>query len=349
MVLMTSILWRVRAVTRTAVCLAALLATGPAPAQDFYAGRQIALVVGSAAGGGYDLLGRLMARHITRHIPGHPTMIVQNMPAAGSLAAANHVFRVAPKDGTVIGLMQRGVLLAPINNPGAVQYELAKFNWLGSLNSETGVVFAMSTAPHKRTEDLFERELIVGANSNVDPELSPKIYNALIGTRFKIVTGYTGTTGIALAMERGEVQGIADWSWSSVNNQKPDWLKEGKIVALLQGSLERHKELPNLANALDFVRTDTDRRVMQLYFTQKTVARPVLAPPDVPAERIAILRAAFARLTSDHEFLADAERSKLEAGPIDGEAVDAVIRMITTAPPEVVARFKAAMGVEAAR
>ena len=251
--------------------------------------------------------------------------------------------------GQFIPQMVENGLLAPINNPGAVQYELAKFNWLGSLNSETGVVFAMSTAPHKRTQDLFERELIVGANSNVDPELSPKIYNALIGTKFKIVTGYTGTNGIALAMERGEVQGIADWSWSSVNNQKPDWLKEGRIVALLQGSLERHKELPNLANALDFVRTDTDRKVMQLYFTQKTVARPVLAPPEVPAERIAILRAAFARLASDHEFLADAERSKLEAGPIDGAAVDAVIRIITSAPPEVIARFKAAMGVEGPR
>ena len=326
-----------------------LVAVTPAGAQDGYAGRQISLVVGSASGGGYDLLGRLMARHIVKHIPGAPVMIVQNMPAAGSLAAANHLFKVAARDGTIIGLVQRAVLLAPITNPGGVQYELAKFNWIGSLNSETGVVFAMGTAPHKRTQDLFERELIVGANSNVDPELSPRIYNALIGTKFRIVTGYTGTPGITLAMERGEVQGIGDWSWSSVKNQKPDWLAGKKITALLQGSLERHKELPDLPSALDFVKTETDRKVMQLYFTQKTVARPVLAPPGVPPERLAILRAAFARLATDHDFLADAERSKLEVGPISGEAVDAVIGMITTAPPKVIAGFKAALATEAAK
>ena len=316
----------------------------PALAQDSYAGRQITLIVGSASGGGYDQLARLMARHMVRHIPGNPVMIVQNMPAAGSIAAANHLFKVAAKDGTVIGVMQRSVLLAPITNPGGVQYDLAKFNWLGSLNSETGVVLAMSAGTHKTTRDLFERELIVGANSNADPELSAKIYNALIGTRFKIVTGYSGTPAIQLAMERGEVAGIADWSWSSVKNQKPEWLRTNKIVALLQGALQRDRELPDLANALDFVKTATDRRVMELYFAQKTVARPVLAPPGIPADRLALLRAALARLASDHDFLADAEKQKLEVGPITGEAVDRVIGLVTTQPPEVIARFKTALG-----
>ena len=318
---------------------------GPTVSADFYAGRQIMLIVGASSGGGYDLLARLMARHIVKHIPGAPIMVVQNMPAAGSIAAANHLYKVAVKDGTVIGVMQRGILLAPTTNPAGVQYELARFSWLGSLNSETGVVFANNPGTHKTTQDLFERELIVGANSNVDPELSPKIYNALIGTRFKIVSGYTGTPAIQLAMERGEVQGIADWSWSSVKQQKPEWLSSHKIIPLLQGALQRDKELPDLPNALDYVKTDLDRRVMELYFAQKTVARPVLAPSGVPAERLAVLRAAFDKLATDHDFLADAERLKLEAGPISGAAVDKVIGLITGEPPEVIARFKAALGV----
>ena len=335
-------MWRAGAIVVAAL---SMLAGAPAQAQDFYAGRQINLIVGAASGGGYDLLARLMARHIVKHIPGSPLMIVQNMPAAGSIAAANHLYKVAPRDGTVIGVMQRGILLAPITNPGGVQYELAKFNWIGSLNSETGVVFANSSAPHKTTRDLFERELIVGANSNVDPELSPKVYNALIGTKFKIVTGYNGTPAIQLAMERGEVQGIADWSWSSVKQQKPEWLARKLIVPLLQGALQRDRELPDLPNALDFVKTETDRRVMQLYFAQKTVARPVLAPPGIPADRLAALRAGFAALASDAEFLADADRQRLEAGPIPGPAVDKVIGLVTAETPEVIARFKAALGV----
>ena len=240
--------------------------------------------------------------------------------------------------------MQRGILLARFTQPAGVQFDVAKFNWIGSLNSETGVAFATATAPHKTAKDLFETELVVGATNNTDIEVSPKLYNALIGTKFKIVTGYTGTPQITLAMERGELQGIGDWCWSSVKNQRPDWLKEKKIVALLQGALNRDRELPDLPSALDFVKTDTDRRVMQLYFTQKTVARPVLAPGGVPADRLGLLRSAFAKLSSDKEFLAEAEKQKLEVGPITGEAVDKVINLIATSPPEVVERFKTAMG-----
>jgi tripartite-type tricarboxylate transporter receptor subunit TctC len=334
-------------VTVTLAAPATLAAS--AHAQDFYAGRQIVLIVGSSSGGGYDLLGRLMARHIVKHITGNPSMIVQNMPAAGSIAAANHIYRAAAKDGLVLGLMQRSILLAPLINPGGVQYETTKLNWLGSLNSETGVAFVNATSAHKTMKDLFERELIVGANSNADPELSPKIYNALIGTKFKVVTGYTGTPAIQLAMERDEVAGIADWSWSSVKNQKPDWLASKRIVPLMQGALQRDRELPDLPNAIEFVKNETDRRVMELYFTQKTVARPVVAPPGVPPERLAILRAAFAKLIADQEFLADAGRQKLEAGPITGEAVDKVISLIATATPEVIARFKGAIGADGSK
>jgi len=310
---------------------------------SFYAGRQITFIAGSGVGGGYDLLTRLAARHLGRLIPGHPTVIVQNMPAAGSLAATNHVYNVAPKDGTVIALIQRGMLLAKLANPSGVRFELDKLNWLGSLNSETGLSLAWHTAPHRSAQDLFDKELIVGGQTGADPETTPRLYNSLIGTRFKIITGYSGTATIALAMERGEVFGIGDWSWSSLKKQKPDWLRDKKVTLLLQGALQKDPELPQLPSALDFVKSESDRKVMQLYFTQKTIARPVVAPPGIPPERLAALRAAFAALATDREFLADAERSNLEVAPLSGEAVDKVVTLIAGTPAEVAEQFAKAL------
>ena len=313
-------------------------------AQEFYAGRQLSLIIGAPSGGGYDLLGRLMARHLGRHIPGAAAIIVQNMPAAGSIAAANHLAKVASRDGSVIGLMQRSVLTAKLSASSGVLYELGDFVWLGSLNSETGVLFAMSSAPHRRAQDLFERELIVGANNNADPEIAARLYAALLGMKLKLVTGYTGTPAIQLAMERGEVQGIADWSWSSVKNQKPDWLRDGKVIALMQAAPQRHRELPDLPNVLDLATTDEARGVLELFLAQKTVARPVIAPPGVPADRAEILRAAFAKLADDKNFLAEADRQKLEVGPISGAVVDNVIARLAATPPAIAERFRAITG-----
>ena len=266
-----------------AALVALACSTVPGAAEpSFYAGKQITLIAGSGVGGGYDLLARLAARHLGRLIPGHPTIVVQNMPAAGSLVATNQIYNSAPKDGTVIALIQRGMLLAKLSNPSGVRFELEKLNWLGNLNSETGLVLAWHTAPHRRAQDLFERELIVGGQTGVDPEITPRLYNSLIGTKFKIVTGYNGTAEIALAIERGEVQGIGDWSWASLKKQRPDWLRDKKVTLLIQGALQRDPDLPDLPSALDFVKSDADRKVMELFFTQKTIARPVIAPPGVP-------------------------------------------------------------------
>jgi hypothetical protein len=309
------------------------------PAQNFYAGKQITLIAGAAVGGGYDILARLVARHLGRLIPGNPTVIVQNMPAGGSLAAANYIANTAPKDGTVIALLQRGMLLAKLINPAAVRFEVDKLNWLGSISSEVGVAFAWHTDSHKTAKDLFERELIVGGHTGVDPETTPRLYNALLGTKFKIVTGYNGTADIGLAIERGEVQGIGDWSWSSLKKQKPDWLRDKKITLLLQGALQNEPELGNLPNALDFVKSPSDRKVLELYFTQKTAARPFIAPFGMPADRLATLRNVFAAFASDQEFLADAEKSSLEVSPISGAELDKIIALIASAPPEIAARY----------
>jgi tripartite-type tricarboxylate transporter receptor subunit TctC len=306
---------------------------------EFYSGRQINLIVGATPGGGYDTQARLVARHWGKHIPGNPTIVVQNMPAAGSLAATNHIYNVAARDGTVVALVMRGMLLIRNWNPGAVRFDLARLSWIGSVNSEVAVTAAWHTAPHKSARDLFEKELIVGGSTGVDPETTPRLFNALLGTKFKIINGYPGTTEIILAMERGELQGIGDWSWSSMKTARPDWIRDKKITLLMQAGLQREGELGDLPSALDFVKNEADRKVMELYLTQKTVARPIIAPPEIPADRLAALRAGFIALAQDRDFLADAQAAKLEVAPVSGEAVDKVIALIAAASPETAERL----------
>jgi tripartite-type tricarboxylate transporter receptor subunit TctC len=332
-----------------AIIAAGLLPCGPVYAQpvaEFYAGRQITLIVGATPGGGYDTQARFLAKHFGRHIPGHPSVVVQNMPAAGSLAAANHIANVAVRDGSVIALVQRGMLLIKSWNPAQVRFDLDKLNWIGSISREVAVTAAWHTAPHRTAQDLFEKELIVGGTAGIDPETTPRLLNAVIGTKFKIINGYPGTAEITLAMERGEVQGIGDWSWSSLKAARPAWLAEKKVNILLQTALERDPELPHIPFALDFVKNEADRKVMELYLTQKTVARPVIAPPDMPKDRLAAMREAFAALAQDQEFLADARKSNLDIAPVLGAEVDRIVRLITSAMPETVRRLGSATTAE---
>lgn len=311
----------------------------PAAAQDFYAGKQLTLICGAAVGGGYDALARLLARHLNKHIPGNPTIVVQNQPAAGSLVTTNQIYGNAPKDGTVIALIQRGMLTSKLINPSQTRFEVEKLSWLGSMASEIGVALSWHTAPVKTAKELFEKELIVGGHAGVDPEMTPRLYNAVLGTKFKIILGYNGTADIGLAIERGEVQGIGDWSWSSLKKQKPNWIREKQINILLQSGLKNLPDLPDVPNALDFAKTESDRKVLELFFTQKTAARPVIAPPGMPADRLKILRTAFAALAQDREFLADAEKSNLDVDPMTGEEVDKIVALIASAPPDVVERY----------
>jgi tripartite-type tricarboxylate transporter receptor subunit TctC len=325
------------------------LAATPAPAQsvaEFYGGKQITMIVGSTPGGGYDTQARLLSRHISRHIPGNPTVVVQNMPAAGSLAATNHLFNIAPRDGSTIALVQRGMLLIKHWNPAQVRFDLGKFNFIGSINREVALAVARDDAPVKTADQLFTTELITGATSGIDPEITPRLLNALIGTKFKLVMGYPGVNEIVLAMERGEVQALADWSISSLKTARPTWLAEKKINVLMQIALEKDKEFAHVPFALDFVKNDADRAVMQLYLTQKTIARPVIAPPGVPADRVEALRSAFAALAADQQFLADAAKAKLDVAPVPGPEVDKVIAMITSASEETAQRLQKAIASE---
>jgi tripartite-type tricarboxylate transporter receptor subunit TctC len=326
-----------------AAAMALFYATS-APAADFYAGKQLIFVVGAGVGGGYDLQARAVARHLAKHIPGNPTIIVQNMPSR--IGATNHMFGGAPADGTAMALVQRNMLLTKLTHPASIRFEIEKFNWVGSLNSETAVTVAWHTAPHKTAKDLFDKELIVGGITSVDPETTPKLYNALIGTKFKVVTGYNSTSQIALAIERGEVQGIGDWSYSSLKAVRPHWLAEKKVTLLMQGALKKDPELGNLPSALDFIKNDADRQVLQLHFTQKTAARPVLLPPGVPKERVALLRKAFQNLMRDKEFQDDVKKAKLEIDLVPGEEVEQVVKLIASTPAAVAERYAKAFAPE---
>ncbi|MDB5544338.1 MAG: tripartite tricarboxylate transporter family receptor [Hyphomicrobiales bacterium] len=317
---------------------------------DFYTGKTLTIIVGADSGGGYDAQARLMSRHIGRFIPGNPTVIVQNMPGAGSLTAANQLYNVSPKDGTIMGLLQRGVFSAKFTNPQGVRFDLAKFNWVGNLSSETAVVIAWSSTPFQKIEDVMKQEMLVGGTGpHIDTETTPRMLNALIGTKFKIISGYPGTTEAVLAMERGEVQGMGDWSWSNVKTRKPDFLRDKKIRVLLQVATEKMPDLQDVPLAMDYVKTPEDRQVMELFLAQKSAARPVVAPPGIPAERIAAIRSGFDKMIVDAEFLKDAHSAKLEIDPAPAASIERVIKIFAATSEQTGQRLKDAIDPRGAK
>jgi len=340
---MTTVVSNLKALCRACALGWLILASNTAGASaneaEFFAGKQITLLCGAGVGGGYDALARVAARHLGRLIPGNPSVVVQNVPTAASIAAANRIYSTAPRDGTVLALVQRNLLTANLFNPSAVRFDLAKFNWISSLSSEVGVAYAWHTQPHQTAQDLFKSELLVGGHAGTDPDLTPRLYNAVLGTRFKIISGYGSTTEIGLAVERGEVFGVGDWSWSSLKRSKRGWLESGQIRVLMQNGLQKIPELNHLPLALEFAQSDADRVLLELYLTQKTAARPIIAPPDMPLERVRTLRSAFTELANDSEFLADAAKSGVDIDIMPGERLDRLIQSITAAPPAFTERL----------
>jgi tripartite-type tricarboxylate transporter receptor subunit TctC len=324
-----------------AAAAAALSWASAAVAEDFYAGRQITYIVGAGVGGGYDLQARVTARHLPKHIPGNPAIVVQNMPAR--IAAANHMFTTAPKDGTHIALIQRGMLLAKLIYPSGTRFEIEKFNWLGSLNSEVAVTLAWHTAPHKTAKDLFDKELIVGGIVGVDPETTPRLLNALIGTKFKIVSGYNGVAQLNLAMERGEIQGRGA-SWISVVASKPAYIAEKKLKPLVVDGLTRDPLIPHVPRLIELAKSDRERQAVTLISASAEFGRAVFAPPGTPADRLAALRRAFDAAIKDPALLAEAKKRKLVIEPQDGAKVQKTATDVISASPEAIAYARQLMG-----
>jgi tripartite-type tricarboxylate transporter receptor subunit TctC len=308
---------------------------------DFYKGKQITIVVGFTPGGSSSLYAQAVARHMGRYLPGSPNFIVQHMPGAGGLIAANHTFNNAARDGTVFAITGRTVAIEPLLGNKNAKYDARKFSWLGTANIEYTTCVAWHTAPVKTLKDAMEKELIVGGSgSDATEVVFPKAANKLTGTRFKVVLGYHGSSELILAMERGETQGFCGIGWTFLKLRKGEWLRDKKVNILFQIAMSKHPDLPDVPLIIDHARTPDDRKVFEFLFAPQEMGRPFFAPPDVPAARVAALREAFAKTFKDPQFLADAEKMGIEVQFVGGTEIDKLLAKIYASPPEIVERAK---------
>ncbi len=328
-----------RSATWTRGIAAAALALAPtsfALAQtpaEFYKGRNLELTIGYSVGGAYDLYARVIARHLAKHIPGNPTIIPKNMEGAGSLRLANWIYNVGAKDGTVFGTIGRGTAFDPLLGSKGAQFQADKFTWIGSANNEVSVCAAWKGSGIGKLEDVLSRELIVGGTGQAaDTDQFPRVLNGVLGTKFKIVSGYPGGNDVTLAMERGEVKGRCGWSWSSVLATHKRWVDDKSIVILAQLSLSKHPDLPDVPLIMDFAKTEDQQQIFKLIFARQVMGRPYLAPPGIPKDRAEALRKAFDDTMKDKEFLADAEKSQLEITPVGGAEVEQLVKDIYQTP-----------------
>jgi tripartite-type tricarboxylate transporter receptor subunit TctC len=339
-------------IMRSALTLAAFAAATavllppPCAAQeavaDFYKGKQVSILVGFSPGGSSSLYAQALARHMGRHLPGSPSFIVQHVPGAGGLVLANNVSNTAPRDGTVFAITGRTAAIEPLLGNKNAKFDGRQFNWIGTANVEYTTCTLWHTAKVKTLQDALSTEAVVGGSgADATEVIFPKAANKLVGTKFRVVLGYPGSTEILLAMERGEVEGFCGIGWTFLKLRKGDWLREGKVIILYQMSLEKHPELPHVPAIIDHVKTADDRKVFEFLFAPQEMGRPFFAPPGVPAERVQALRAAFAQTLKDPQFLAEAEKLGVEVQHVGGERIQQLVERIYASPPEVIARAKA--------
>lgn len=310
----------------------------------FFKDRQLRLVVGSAAGSGYDINARLFARHYPNHLPGAPILVVQNQIGAGSVAMANQLYNTAPKDGSVIGAAINGMPTSALFTPEVVQFDPRKFNWLGSSNRDTQITYVWHTAPVKTLSDLLTTEIVVGATTPGTTQFEyPIVAAKLLGLKYKVISGYKGTSDIHLAMERGEVQGMGSNAWLSLKALNSNWLDERKIIPIVHFNFERHPDLPEVPTIFEAAKTESDRLAMGLMVGRLEYGRPFFLPPGVPAARVSLMREAFVATMKDTNFLAEAAKAKIDVEWITGERVAELIDKAMTTPKEVVTRVRDAL------
>jgi tripartite-type tricarboxylate transporter receptor subunit TctC len=328
-----------------ATALALLAGVGVACAQtpaEFYRGKSIALFVGFGPGGEDDLWARTMARHMTSHMPGNPVVVPQHMPGSGGLLVANRLYNVAPKDGTAIGMINRGIPFEPLLGGQGTQFDARRIAYVGSPGRDTTVCAARKDAEVKTLADLASKVLSVGGTgSGADTAIYPEFLSALLGMKFKLVKGYQGSHEIQLAMERGEVQGIC-LALDSLS--RGNLARAGQINVLLQAALRPDPRLPDVPSVLDTVGAEDDRRALELFFARAAMGRPFVAPPDLPVERLAALREAFAMTLRDPAFLDDARRQNLNVVPVSGTELADIVANAYRTPPDVVKRTLQALG-----
>jgi tripartite-type tricarboxylate transporter receptor subunit TctC len=311
---------------------------------DFYRGKTVDLYVGYSVGAGYDLYARLVGRHLGKHIPGNPTVVVKNMEGAGSLRLVNWLYSAAPKDGTALGTFSRGAPFDPILGRQGAKFDPVRFGWIGSANNEVSVCVATRESNVTTFDDLKKQELVVGASGiTSDDNTFPLVLNKMFGTKMRVITAYPGGNEIALAMERGEVAGRCGWSWSSLLSAYANWIKDKKVNILAQFGLSKHADLPNVALVTDFARNDEERQALRLVFARQPLGRPFSAPPGLPAERLSALRRAFDATMIDKDFVTEANKARIEINPMGGSEIEQLIRQIYAETPAEVARLVAEM------
>jgi tripartite-type tricarboxylate transporter receptor subunit TctC len=325
------------------VALATLAYAGPAAAQDdFYKGKTVEIIVGFGPGGGYDTYARALGQFLPKHIPGQPTVIVKNMPGAGSLTLVNYLVNIAPKDGTSFGTFDQSLILAPLFGGEAAKFDASKLSWVGSIAKGNTVCITWHTAQVKSWDDLTKKKAVFGGTGREDVRYThAAMLRNMFGADLKIVTGYKGSSDLRIALERGEIDGTCGDSWTSLKSTAADWVRDKKINILVQFALDAHPDIRDVPLLTEKARSDEDRAALKLLFAAQVAGRPFAGPPGVPAERLAVLRAAFDATMKDPEFLAFAERAKLEIDAVGGAAIEALVREVYQTPAPVVARAKA--------
>jgi tripartite-type tricarboxylate transporter receptor subunit TctC len=322
-----------------------------AGAADYFKGKTVTITVGSSAGGGYDGYARFLARHWGRLLPGNPNFIVKNMPGAGSLKATNFIYNVAAKDGTQVGAVQNGIIFEPLfkvmGSGDDAKFDATKLSWIGAVTKETAVMVVWQTGPYKSVADVRKAKVRTGASGpTTSYGVYPRLMNATMGTNIQVIMGYSGTSDISLALERGEIDAMTGWDFSSVASTKGQWLKEKKIRILVQFAKKRHPQMPDVPLASELTTSKLNRDVLELISARQEIGRPYIAPPGVPAEAITPLRTAFSAMMKDKTFLDDAKKSRTEVMPSDHEEALASVKAAFAASPEVVARARSILFVK---
>jgi tripartite-type tricarboxylate transporter receptor subunit TctC len=328
--------------TWTGLCLLAATAFAALPAradsvEDFYRGKNVTLVIGYSVGGGYDLYGRLMARHLGKYIPGQPTIVPQNREGAGSMRAAIYIYNAAPKDGTVIGTFSRSMAVAPLLNDAP--FDASKFSWLGSVSTDVNVCMTWNTSAIKTWDDMITKpSKIGGLGAGADPDIFALMFKNVFGAKLQLVSGYPGTNDVALAMERGEVDGMCGLSWSTVKTRHGDWLAGKKVNIPVQAGLHKENDIRDVPLVMDLAKSPEQTQIVRLILASQEMARPFAAPPGIPEDRRRALVEAFDKTMKDPDFLAEAEKMKADVNPVSAASIESLLDEVYKTPKDVIAK-----------
>lgn len=326
--------------TISSVVTAFVLAVGIARADDieaFYKGLTMPLIIGYSAGGGYDLYARVLARYFGKHVPGNPTIVPQQMEGAGSLRAANYIFSAAPKNGSVIGTFSRSMGISPLIDKA--NFDSRKFTWLGSITDDNTVCLTWNTSPIKNWADFTNKPSKFGGEGpGADPDIWAQAYKNVLGAKDQLVSGYPGTNDIVLAMQRGEVDGLCGISWSTINAAHPDWMPNHLVNVLVQAPISKADDIAGVPHAADIARSPEQQQILKVLMASQGMARPFVAPPDIPADRKAALTAAFDATMTDPDFLADAHKLSLDVRPVTGATIEQILAEVYATPKDVLAK-----------